>query len=199
MNKVAIVTGGSRGIGRAIALELAETGADVALIYAGASAAAADAVRELEALGARAAAYRCDVRSFSETKDIVDAVLRDFGGVDILVNNAGITRDGLLVSMSEANYDDVLDTNLKGAFHMIRHTYAHFMKKRAGRIINIASVAGLTGNPGQANYAAAKAGMIGLTKTVAKELASRNVTCNAIRSEERRVGKECRSRWSPYH
>jgi 3-oxoacyl-(acyl-carrier-protein) reductase len=177
---VALITGGGKGIGRAIALQFAALGADIAVIYGGNEAAANETVAEITALSVKAAAYRCDVRSFDETKNTTAQVIDNFGGIDILVNNAGITRDGLLLSMSEENFDDVLNTNLKGAFHMIKHVYSHMMKKRSGRIINISSVSGMMGNPGQANYSSAKAGLIGLTKTVAKELASRNVTCNAI-------------------
>lgn len=178
--KIAIVTGASRGIGKAIAIELAAEGADIALIYAGNEAAAAEACGQIRALGVRAEAFRCDVSDFSATKETVKKVLAEFGGVDILVNNAGITRDGLLFTMQESDYDAVLGTNLKGTYNMIKHTAPHFIKKRSGRIINISSIAGLIGNAGQANYAAAKAGMIGLTKSVAKELASRGITCNAI-------------------
>ena len=179
-DKVAVVTGASRGIGRAIAIELAKNGAKVAVIYAGNEQAADDTVKEIEALGSSAKAYRCDVSSFEDTKQTVDAILSDFSAVDILVNNAGITKDSLMLKMSEESFDTVLDTNLKGAFHMIRHLYSHMMKRRNGRIINISSVAGLMGNAGQTNYASAKAGMIGLTKSVAKELAGRGITCNAI-------------------
>lgn len=178
--KTAVVTGGSRGIGKAIALKLAQEGADVAIVYAGNESAAQETRETLESYGGKAKAYRCDVSDDAQTKALVDAVLADFGGIDILVNNAGIVRDGLLLSMKEEDFDAVLDTNLKGAFHMIKHTYRNFMKKRGGRIINIASVSGIVGNPGQANYSAAKAGLIGLTKATAKELAGRNVTCNAI-------------------
>ena len=179
-NKVAVITGASRGIGKAIALEFAANGADVALIYAGNKAAAEETAELAQQFGVRAHAYRCDVRSFQAVKDTVTEILNAFGIVDILVNNAGITRDGLLISMSEASFDEVVDTNLKGTFNMIRHLYPHMMKRRSGSIINISSVSGLMGNAGQANYSSAKAGIIGLTKTVARELASRNVTCNAI-------------------
>lgn len=179
-DKVAVVTGGSRGIGRAIALEFASQHASVAILYAGNAEAAEQTVAEMTALGVCAAAYRCDVRSFDETRTVVDTILKDFSHVDILVNNAGITRDSLVLSMREENFDEVIDTNLKGAFNMIRHLYSHMMKRRSGSILNISSVAGLMGNAGQANYASAKAGMIGLTKSVARELAARNITCNAI-------------------
>lgn len=179
-DKTAIVTGGSRGIGRAIALAMAHAGADVALIYAGNEQAAADTVAAIEATGRKAIAYRCDVASFSETQQTIARILEDFGGIDILVNNAGIVRDALVMSMKEDQFDQVIDTNLKGAFHMIRHVTAHLVRKRAGRIINITSVSGLMGNAGQSNYAAAKAGLVGMTKSVARELASRSITCNAI-------------------
>lgn len=178
--RVALVTGGSRGIGRAIAIELARGGADIAVVYAGNEAAASGVVGEIEALGRTAAAFRCDVSQFDQTKDTVAAVLEAFGQVDILVNNAGITRDGLMISMKEEQFDAVVDTNLKGAFNMTRHVYGPMMKKRYGRIINVSSVVGLSGNAGQTNYASAKAGLIGLTKSVAKELAARGVTCNAV-------------------
>lgn len=178
--KTALVTGGSRGIGRAVALELARAGMNVAIIYAGNTAAATETVSLLEAEGITAKSYQCDVADEKQAKQTVDQVLADFGGVDVLVNNAGITRDALLLSAKEADTDRVLAVSLKGAFHMIQALYRHFMKKRAGRIINLSSVVGLHGNAGQASYAAAKAGLIGLTKSVAKELASRGVTCNAI-------------------
>ena len=178
--QVAVVTGGSRGIGRAVALKMAENGADVAVVYAGNGQAAEETCSLAEKFGVTCRAYRCDVSDFAETKKLVDTVLSDFGRIDILVNNAGITRDGLVATMKEQDFDDVIATNLKGAFNMTKHCYHHFLHKKSGRIVNISSVAGITGNPGQANYASAKAGLIGLTKTVAKELAGRGVTCNAI-------------------
>ncbi|MDD2504230.1 MAG: 3-oxoacyl-[acyl-carrier-protein] reductase [Clostridia bacterium] len=178
--KKAIITGASRGIGRAIAIDFARNGATVALIYADNSEAAAEVVTQIKNIGSEAFAYQCDVRSFEDTKKTVKDIINNFSGIDILVNNAGITRDGLMLTMSEENFNMVMDTNLKGTFHMIRHLYSHMMKQRKGRIINMASVAGVMGNAGQSNYAGAKAGIIGLTKSVAKELASRNVTCNAI-------------------
>ena len=177
--KVALVTGGSRGIGKAIALKLAQEGADVAVLYAGNAAAAQATVDEITALGRKAAAWKCDVADFDASKETVAAVMKEFGGVDILVNNAGITRDTLLLTMKEADFDAVIDTNLKGAFHMIKHCCRTLMK-RGGRIINISSVVGLMGNAGQVNYSASKAGVIGMTKSVARELASRGVCCNAI-------------------
>jgi 3-oxoacyl-[acyl-carrier protein] reductase len=178
--KVAVITGGTRGIGKAIAFKLASLGASVALVYAGNSSAAEAACSELGAIGAKAKAYKCDVSDFEAAKALCKEIVADFGPVDILVNNAGITRDGLIVSMKEADYDAVLDTNLKGAFNMIKHLYSNFIRHRGGRIVNISSVSGLMGNAGQANYSAAKSGLIGLTKSVARELASREVTCNAV-------------------
>lgn len=179
-NKTAIITGGSRGIGRAIAEEFARFGANVAVIYAGNREAALETCAKLGEYGVQAREYRCDVSDFCETEELVRRVIEDFGSVDILVNNAGIVKDGLILSMKEEDFDRVISTNLKGAFHMTKHLFSHFMKKRAGRIVNIASVVGLTGNAGQANYAAAKAGLIGFTKSTARELAGRGVTCNAI-------------------
>ena len=179
--KVAVVTGGSRGIGAAIARRLADLGAEVALLYSG-NAEGAEAVRLdcQRRSGGRAAAYRCDVADFAATKDTVAQIRKTFGTVHILVNNAGITRDGLIPMMGEENFDRVIAVNLKGAFHMIRHTAGLMIRNREGCIINISSVSGIIGNPGQCNYASAKAGLIGLTKTVAKELAPKGIRCNAI-------------------
>ena len=179
--KTAIVTGGSRGIGAAIVKKFASMGANVAVIYAG-SKEAADAVCEAcgREYGVKAAAFRCNVASFDEVKTTVAAIKAEFGTAHILVNNAGITRDGLMPVMSEAAFDAVLDTNLKGAFNMIRHCTGLFLRAKEGCIINISSVSGLMGNPGQCNYSASKAGLIGLTKSVAKELAPKGIRCNAI-------------------
>lgn len=163
-----------------MALKLAEQGANVAVFYASSEAAAQSVCEAARASGVTAIAYRCNVADFQETKETVKQVVRDFGGIDILVNNAGITRDSLLFSMSEEAFDAVLDTNLKGTFHMIKHCCPQFIKKRAGKIINISSVAGIMGNAGQANYSASKAGVIGLTKSVARELSGRGICCNAI-------------------
>lgn len=179
--KTAVVTGGSRGIGAAICEKLASLGADLAVVYAGNEAAAQAVCGKCSGeYGVRAAAYRCDVADFEQSKETVSRIKDDFGGVDILVNNAGINRDGLIARMKESDFDDVLNTNLKGAFNMIRHCSGIFIRARAGKIINISSVAGIMGNAGQSNYAASKAGLIGLTKSVARELAPRGVTCNAI-------------------
>lgn len=179
-NKVALVSGGTRGIGRAVALKLAGDGFAVALLYAGNQTAAEETKALLEEMGAVYGIYRCDVADFSETKEIVRQVTEELGDIFVLVNNAGITKDKLIVQMNEAMFEDVINVNLKGAFHLIHHTARGFMKQRGGRIINVSSVVATMGNPGQANYAAAKAGLLGLTKSVAKELGSRGVTCNAI-------------------
>lgn len=178
--KTALVTGASRGIGRAIALRLAEDGANVAVIYAGSADKAEAVVNEITALGVNAKAYRCNVADSAAVNETVKAVTNDLGKIDILVNNAGITRDGLMLRMKDEDFDAVLDTNLKGAFNMIRACYSGFIRKKSGRIINISSVSGIMGNAGQANYSASKAGVIGLTKSVARELASRAITCNAV-------------------
>lgn len=178
--KNAIVTGGSQGIGRAIALNLAKNGANVAILYVGDRTRGAETVKELEALGVKAMEIYCNVADFDESKAAVDEVVKAFGRVDILINNAGITRDNLILKMTEAEFDSVIGVNLKGAFNMIKHTYPLFMRQRYGRVVSISSVVGLAGNKGQANYSASKAGIIGITKSAAKELASRNVTYNAI-------------------
>lgn len=178
--KTAIVTGGSRGIGRAVSLLLAREGANVAIVYAGNTAAAEETKQQAEALSAAAAVFQCDVADEQAVADMVKAVKTQFGSVDILVNNAGITRDGLLMRMKEADWQAVLDTNLTGVYHCTKAVSKLMMKQRHGAVINLSSVVGETGNAGQANYAAAKAGIIGFTKAVAKELASRNIRVNAV-------------------
>lgn len=179
--KVAIVTGGSRGIGAATARELAAKGADVAVIYAGSQELADKICQECrECYGVKAGSYCCNVADFDAAKETVAKIKEDFGRVDILVNNAGITRDKLLLMMKEEDFDTVLAVNLKGAFNMIRHVSSLFIRNKGGKIINVSSVVGLHGNAGQANYAASKAGIIGLTKSVAKELAGKNILCNAV-------------------
>jgi 3-oxoacyl-[acyl-carrier protein] reductase len=178
--KVALVTGASRGIGRAIALHLAESGADVVVNYAGSEAAAQEVVEQITALGRKAVKVRADVSSSAEAEDMVKQTIEAFGKIDILVNNAGITRDNLIMRMKEEEFDQVIATNLKGVFNCIKAVTRSMMKQRSGRIINISSVVGVMGNPGQANYVAAKAGVIGLTKATAKELATRNITVNAV-------------------
>ena len=178
--KTAVVTGASRGIGKAIALKLAREGADVAIIYCGSEEKANLVKQDIIGFGVRCESYKCDVSDYAESETVVKQIIDEFGGIDILVNNAGITRDKLVLQMTEEDFDSVLDVNLKGAFNMIKHCYRNFMKKKYGKIINLSSVSGIIGNPGQGNYSSSKAGVIGLTKTVAKELAGRNVCCNAI-------------------
>lgn len=178
--KTAVVTGGSRGIGRAICLELAKGGANVALCYTSAEAGARETAALCEACGVSAIALRCDVSSEEEVKNLMETAVREFGRIDILVNNAGITRDGLLMGMKEADFDAVCSINLKGSFLCMKAVSRMMMKQRYGRIINISSVVGLHGNAGQMNYAASKAGVIGMTKSMAKELGSRGITVNAV-------------------
>lgn len=178
-NKTAVITGASRGIGLAVAKKLASQGANIAILCVSPKS-GENAKKEIEALGVKVGLYCCDVSNFEESKNVVNKIIEEFGGIDILVNNAGIVKDKLVLKMDESDFDDVIDVNLKGAFNMIKHTYSHFMKKRAGRIVNVTSVVGLNGNAGQANYSASKAGVIGLTKSVAKELAVRGVTVNAV-------------------
>ena len=179
--KCALVTGGGRGIGRAICLELARGGASVAVNYAGSEEAARETVEQCLELGAPDAfAIQADVAEEQAVAAMLAAVEERLGRIDILVNNAGITRDGLMLRMKDADWDAVLDTNLKGAFHCMRGVYQGMMRRRYGRIINISSVVGLRGNAGQANYSASKAGLIGMSKSMAKELASRGVTVNVV-------------------
>ena len=178
---MAIVTGGSRGIGRACALRLAEAGCDVAVLYAGNDEAARETVEAIEALGRRARAWKCDVANAEECAAVCKEVASELGCVDVLVNNAGVTRDNLLGRIKDDDFDRVIDVNLKGAFNMVKALYRTWLRnKGTGRIVNVSSVVGLMGNAGQANYAASKAGLIGLTKSVARELAPRGVTCNAV-------------------
>lgn len=178
--KTALVTGASRGIGRAIALKLAEAGANVVVNYAGSEAAAIETVALIKEMGRDAIMIRANVSSTEDVNDMFKAALDHFGAIDILVNNAGITRDNLIMRMKEDEWDDVIATNLKGVFNCVKAATRPMMKQRSGKIINITSVVGVLGNAGQANYVAAKAGVIGLTKTAARELASRNITVNAV-------------------
>jgi len=178
--KNAVITGASRGIGRAIALEFAKNGANVAIIYSGNDAAADEVLLKAEVLGIKAKSYKCDVSDFELSKSVCAEICADFGSVDILVNNAGITRDNLLMKMSEADFDSVISVNLKGAFNFTKHLSRTIIRSPAGRILNISSISGMMGNAGQVNYSAAKSGLIAMTKTLAKELAPRGVTCNAI-------------------
>ena len=178
--KNALVTGAGRGIGKAIALELAAKGAFVSVNYNGSKEAAEQTVAEIKAAGGDAVAYQCSVSDYEACGAMITALIKEYAHIDILVNNAGITRDGLLMKMSEEDFDAVINTNLKGCFNTIRHMSRYFLKQRAGKIINISSVSGILGNAGQANYSASKAGVIGLTKAVARELASRGINVNAV-------------------
>ena len=178
--KTALVTGAGRGIGRQIALTLAAEGADVIVNCNASCEQAEKTAEEIRKLGRRAEVLQASVADFQACGDMVKKALELFGHIDILVNNAGITRDNLVIDMKEEDFDMVINVNLKGAFNMIKHTYSHFMKKRRGRIISISSIVGLNGNAGQANYSSSKAGLIGLTKSTAKELGGRNITVNAI-------------------
>ena len=178
--KVALVTGASRGIGREIALELAREGASVAVNYAGSESKALEVVDEIKAMGRDAFAIQADVSNSESVTDMTKETIERFGKVDILVNNAGITKDNLLMRMKESEWDDVININLKGVFLCTKAVTRQMMKQRSGRIINISSIVGVSGNPGQANYVAAKSGVIGLTKTTAKELSSRGITVNAV-------------------
>lgn len=178
--KNALVTGAGRGIGKAIALELAAKGAFVIVNYNGSKEAAEQTVAEIKAAGGDAVAYQCSVSDYEACGAMITALIKEYAHIDILVNNAGITRDGLLMKMSEEDFDAVINTNLKGCFNTIRHMSRYFLKQRAGKIINISSVSGILGNAGQANYSASKAGVIGLTKAVARELASRGINVNAV-------------------
>lgn len=178
--KVALVTGAGRGIGRAIAVALARKGATVLVNYNGSRECALNVVEQIRQEGGQGEAVGCDVSDFKACAGMVEEIIRKYAHVDILVNNAGVTRDNLVARMSEEDYDKVLDTNLKGAFNTIRHLTRYFLKQRSGRIVNISSVSGVSGNAGQANYSASKAGLIGLTKSVAKELAGRGICVNAV-------------------
>ncbi len=179
-DKKALITGASRGIGRAIALDMAAHGANIAIIYAGNVAAAEETCRMIEEKGVRAFPFQCDVRDDQAVRETVKKAVLALEGLDILVNNSGIVRDGLIPLMKEDRFTSVIDTNLSGAYRMIRYSCMTMMKQGKGRIINISSVVGISGNAGQSNYAASKAGLIGLTKSVAKELGARGITCNAI-------------------
>ena len=179
-DKIALVTGAGRGIGKEIAKTLARDGATVIVNYNGSAAKAEETVAEIVAAGGKAEAVQCDVSDFGKSGELMDYVIKTYGELDILVKNAGITRDGLLMKMSEADFDAVINTNLKGAFNCMQHVARQMIKQKGGRIINIASVVGVIGNAGQVNYAASKAGIIGMTKSAAREMASRGITVNAI-------------------
>ncbi len=178
--KTAVVTGASRGIGKAIAVKLAELGANLVINYRSDSKSIEDVIKEIESKGSKAVAVQGDVSVFSDAENIMKKAVEVFGSLDILVNNAGITKDGLVLRMKEEDFDKVIDVNLKGAFNCIRHATPIMMKQKCGKIVNISSVVGLTGNAGQINYSAAKAGIIGMTKSAARELASRGINVNAV-------------------
>ncbi len=178
--RIALVTGASRGLGRQIALTLAAQGATVVVNYNGSAAKAEEVVKEIEAAGGKAEAFQCNVAEYDKCAELMGHIVETYGRLDILVNNAGITRDNLLMKMSEDDFDAVIQTNLKGVFNCVKHISRQMLKQKAGRIINISSVSGVLGNAGQANYCAAKAGVIGLTKSAARELASRGITVNAV-------------------
>lgn len=178
--KTAVITGASRGIGKAVALRFAAQGADIAVIFSGNREAALSVCEEAQGFGVKALPYCCNAADFNAVKETCERIVLDFGKVDILVNNAGIVKDNLILKMTEGDFDSVIDVNLKGAFNFIKHLSKPLLRSCAGRIINISSVSGLMGNPGQANYSASKAGIIGLTKTAAKEFCSRGITCNAV-------------------
>lgn len=178
--QVALITGGSRGIGKACAKELAKAGFDIAVIYAGNEAAANETVSELKAMNVEAEAYKCDVSDAESVNECVSKVMEKFGRIDVLVNNAGITRDNLMLRMNHDDWNAVINTNLTGAFNMTKPIVKIMMKQRSGSIVNMSSIVGVMGNAGQANYSAAKAGLIGFTKSLAKELGSRNIRVNAI-------------------
>ena len=179
-DKIAVITGGTRGIGKAIALKFAENGADVAIIATSESDAARNTLALLKSMGSDAKLYVCDVSNSDEVARMADMIIKDYGQIDILVNNAGITRDNILPALKDSDIDEVIDVNLKGCMYVTRAFIRSFVKRRSGNIINISSVVGLMGNKGQANYAASKAGIIGFTKTVAREYGKRNIRCNAI-------------------
>lgn len=179
-NKIALITGAGRGIGRAIAIALAKEGAEVVINYNGSEERAKEVKQTIEENGGKASIYKCNVSDFVACEAMIKDIVKEYGHLDILVNNAGITKDGLIMKMKEEDFDSVLNVNLKGTFNTIRHSARQMLKQRSGKIINISSVCGILGNVGQANYAASKAGVIGLTKTMARELGSRGITVNAI-------------------
>ena len=179
-NKIALITGAGRGIGRAIAIALAKEGAEVVINYNGSEERAKEVKQTIEENGGKASIYKCNVSDFVACEAMIKDIVKEYGHLDILVNNAGITKDGLIMKMKEEDFDSVLNVNLKGTFNTIRHSARQMLKQRSGKIINISSVSGILGNVGQANYAASKAGVIGLTKTMARALGSRGITVNAI-------------------
>lgn len=180
MGNVAVITGGTRGIGKQIALELAQNGYDIATNYRTENDDLKDLVNQVEKIGVKINTYKCDISNFENTEEFIKNVITDFGKIDVLVNNAGITKDGLLMRMKKEDFEDVIDVNLVGTFNITRNAIPYMIKAKQGRIINISSVVGVSGNGGQTNYSASKAGIIGFTKSLAKEVASRNITVNAV-------------------
>lgn len=179
-NKIAIVTGSAKGIGKGIATEFAKQGATVVINYCGSKEAALKTVEEIKAFGGKAIPYQADISDYEMSKKMMDDIIKEYGAIDILVNNAGITRDNLILRMSESEFDDVIRTNLKGTFNCIKHVTKYMLKNKSGKIINISSISGVNGIAGQANYSASKAGIIGLTKSFAKEMSSKGININAI-------------------
>lgn len=179
-NKIAIVTGSAKGIGKGIATEFARQGATVVINYCGSKEAALETVEEIKAFGEKAISYQADISDYEMSKKMMDDIIKEYGKIDILVNNAGITRDNLILRMSESEFDDVIRTNLKGTFNCIKHVTKYMLKNKSGKIINISSISGVNGIAGQANYSASKAGIIGLTKSFAKEMSSKGININAI-------------------
>lgn len=180
MNNVAVITGGTRGIGKQIALELAKNGYDIVTNYRTENDDLKDLINQVEKLGVKINTYKCDVSNFENTEEFIKNVISDFGKIDVLINNAGITKDGLLMRMKKEDFEDVIDVNLVGTFNITRNVIPYMIKAKRGRIVNISSVVGVSGNAGQTNYSASKAGIIGFTKSLAKEVASRNITVNAV-------------------
>ncbi|MEG0291307.1 MAG: 3-oxoacyl-[acyl-carrier-protein] reductase [Anaerovoracaceae bacterium] len=179
-DKIAVVTGGSRGIGKAISIKLAKLGATVVINYNGSFDGATKVQEEIIAFGGKAEIIKANISNYNECETLINNVVEKYGKIDILVNNAGITRDGLLIKMNEADFDDVISTNLKGTFNCIKFSARHMIKQKGGKIVNLSSIAGTMGNPGQVNYSASKAGVIGITKSAAKELARKNINVNAV-------------------
>lgn len=180
MNKVAVITGGTRGIGKQIAISLAKNGYDIAINYRTENDDLKNLVNQINEIGVKISTYKCDVSDFSSSEEFIKSIISEFGRIDVLINNAGITKDGLLMRMKKEDFQSVIDVNLVGTFNITRNVIPHMIKAKAGRIVNISSVVGVSGNAGQTNYSASKAGIIGFTKSLAKEVASRNITVNAV-------------------
>ena len=180
MNKVAVITGGTRGIGKQIAISLAKNGYDIAINYRTENDDLKNLINQINEIGVKISTYKCDVSDFSSSEEFIKSIISEFGKIDVLINNAGITKDGLLMRMKKEDFQSVIDVNLVGTFNITRNVIPHMIKAKAGRIVNISSVVGVSGNAGQTNYSASKAGIIGFTKSLAKEVASRNITVNAV-------------------